>query len=355
MADRLGHILCITSFGESHGPSVGVVIEGMPPAFPIDLDHIHRELQRRRPGQSKLTTQRNEGDDFQIVSGVFEGCSTGAPICILIPNNNQHSSDYDRLKNVYRPGHADRVYDLKYGIRDHNGGGRSSARITAGWVAAGAIAKQFIRHVAQINVQSVVSKIHHIEVPNVYELDWQNAEENLVRCPDPEFAKKMVQHIESIKNEGDSVGGIISTRIENCPIGLGEPVFDKLNAEIGKAILSINAVKGIEFGAGFAATNMKGSEHNDAPVKGSNNEGGITGGISNGKTITFNTAFKPVSSISKPQSSIDKDGNEIELKIEGRHDPCVLPRAVPIVEAMTALVIADHWLMNLKNQIMTEI
>ncbi|HEY1047741.1 MAG TPA: chorismate synthase [Bacteroidia bacterium] len=355
MADRFGHILCITSFGESHGPSVGVVIEGLPPAFPIDLEHIHRELQRRRPGQSKLTTQRNEGDDFKIVSGVFEGYSTGAPICILIPNNNQNSSDYDHLKNVYRPGHADRVYDQKYGIRDHNGGGRSSARITAGWVAAGSIAKQFIQHVAQIKIQSVVSKIHHLEVNDIYHLDWQKAEDNIVRCPDPEMAEMMIQYIDSIKNEGDSVGGIISTKIENCPLGLGEPVFDKLNAEIGKAILSINAVKGIEFGAGFAATDMKGSEHNDTPVGGSNNEGGITGGISNGKTITFNTAFKPVSSISKSQKSIDKDGNEIELKIEGRHDPCVLPRAVPIVEAMTALVIADHWLMNLKNQIMTQI
>lgn len=347
MANHLGHSLVITSFGESHGHAIGVVIDGFPSNFTIDLNHIQSELNRRRPGQSDITTDRNESDAFEIISGVFEGKTTGAPITILIQNKGHQSKDYDALKSVYRPGHADQVYDLKYGHRDHLGGGRSSARITAGWVAAGALAKQFIHQKYGITIQSVVSSVHQISVPDIFSIDWSGAENNAIRCPDTTVATQMLNLISTMKSNGDSVGGIISTRIKNCPTGLGEPIFDKLNAELAKAMFSINAVKGVEFGDGFKGTELKGSEFNSSP----NHEGGINGGISTGKDIEFNTAFKPVSSIKIPQKAEDKDGNIVDLVIEGRHDPCVLPRAVPIVEAMSALTIADHLLLHLKYKI----
>jgi len=351
MANHLGHSLVITSFGESHGPVIGVVIDGFPSGFAIDKEHIQAELNRRRPGQSAISTDRNESDAFDIVSGVFEGKTTGAPIAILIPNTSHQSKDYDALKSVYRPGHADKVYDDKYGHRDHLGGGRSSARITAGWVAAGALAKQYIEHFYNITIQSVVSSVHTIKVVNVFDQNWTDAENNIVRCPDPEMAEAMIQLIAEMKNSGDSVGGTISTRIKNCPAGIGEPVFDKLNAELAKAMFSINAVKGIEFGAGFEGASLKGSEYNNTADKINNYEGGINAGISTGQDIEFNTAFKPVSSIKMAQKAFNKGGDIVDLNIEGRHDPCVLPRAVPIVEAMAALVIADHLLLNLKYKI----
>lgn len=348
MSNRIGHSLNITSFGESHGNMLGVVIDGFPAAFPIDLDYIQSELNRRRPGQSDITSARNEGDKFTIVSGVFNGLSTGAPICIQIPNESQISKDYEHLKDVYRPGHADQVYDEKYGHRDYLGGGRSSARITAAWVAAGALFKTYLLHNAGITIQAVVSSVADISVPNIFEIDWLYAEENSVRCPDPNTAKQIQELIKQTAIEGDSLGGVISCRVSHCPSGLGEPVFDKLNADIAKAIFSINAVKGIEFGAGFESSKHKGSENNDAPNSSMNNDGGITAGISNGKDILFNTAFKPVSSIAKEQMAINKNGEIVPLQIKGRHDPCVLPRAVSIVEAMTALVLCDHLLLNLK-------
>lgn len=348
MSNRIGHSLNITSFGESHGNMVGVIIDGFPAAFPIDLDYIQSELNRRRPGQSDITSARNEGDKFTIVSGVFNGLSTGAPICIQIPNESQISKDYEHLKDVYRPGHADQVYEEKYGHRDYLGGGRSSARITAAWVAAGALFKTYLLHNAGITVQAVVSSVADISVQNIFEIDWLYAEENSVRCPDPKTAKQIQELIKQTASEGDSLGGVISCRVSHCPSGLGEPVFDKLNADIAKAIFSINAVKGIEFGAGFESSKHKGSENNDAPNSSMNNDGGITAGISNGKDILFNTAFKPVSSIAKEQMAINKNGEIVPLQIKGRHDPCVLPRAVPIVEAMTALVLCDHLLLNLK-------
>jgi chorismate synthase len=327
---------------------VGDVIDGLPAAFPIDLDYIQSELNRRRPGQSDITSARNEEDKFTIVSGVFNGLSTGAPICIQIPNESQISKDYEHLKDVYRPGHADQVYDEKYGHRDYLGGGRSSARITAAWVAAGAIFKSYLLHNSGITIQAVVSSVASLSVQNVFEMDWLHAEHNPVRCPDPNTAKDIQELIKQTASEGDSLGGIISCRVNNCQSGLGEPVFDKLNADIAKAIFSINAVKGIEFGAGFESSKHRGSENNDTPNSSMNNDGGITAGISNGKDILFNTAFKPVSSIAKEQMAKNIHGEIVPLQIKGRHDPCVLPRAVPIVEAMTALVLCDHLLLNLK-------
>lgn len=348
MANTFGHSLTITSFGESHGSAIGVVLDGLPSNFELDLKFIQSELDRRKPGQSSISTQRQESDEFEIISGLFDGKTTGTPICIVIQNTDQRSKDYSDLKDIYRPGHADQSYDLKYKHRDYRGGGRSSARLTAPWVAAGAIAKQFLKEKFNISIQSVVSAIHNVSVPKIFETDWSNSESNIVRCPDNSKAREMVELIEHVRTSGDSVGGIVSTKVINCPPGLGEPLFDKLNADIAKAIFSINAVKGLEFGSGFAAIGMKGSEHNDTPESNSNHEGGISGGISTGKNIEFNTAFKPVSSIAIAQKAYDSQGGISELNIKGRHDPCVVPRAVPIVEAMTALVIADHILLNLK-------
>jgi chorismate synthase len=348
MANRLGHSLTVTSFGESHGPMVGVVVDGFPAGFQIDEASVQRALDRRRPGQSDLSTSRSESDRFEILSGIFEGLTTGAPIAIVVPNKDQKPADYDALKNIYRPGHADQVYAEKYGHRDHRGGGRSSARVTAAWVAAGDIARQFLHNAHAITIQSVVSKVGTLGVGYVFELDWTEAENNAVRCPDARMALAMEDLIRKTASEGDSLGGIISTRIQNCPAGLGEPLFDKLNADLAKAIFSINAVKGLEFGSGFAGTERKGSENNDTAGSGKNNDGGITGGISNGRDIVFNTAFKPVSSISAEQMAYSIVGDIVPVQITGRHDPCVLPRAVPIVEAMSALVLTDHLLLHLK-------
>ncbi len=347
MSNTLGTIFKITSFGESHGPSVGVVIDGCPAGLELDLAFIQSELLRRRPGQSKITTTRNETEAFEIVSGVFKGKATGAPITIIIPNSDTRSKDYDHNTDVYRPSHADYTYQAKYGHRDHRGGGRSSARITAGWVAAGAIAKQFLAH-SHIKVQAYVSQAGNIKLETPYnQLDLNNTENNIVRCPDKTVANQMIALIEQTKKEGDTIGGVVSAVITNMPVGVGEPVFNKLSAALGHAMLSINAVKGVEFGSGFDGASMKGSEHNDAFVAGdkistqTNHSGGIQGGISNGEDILFRVAFKPVATIMKEQETVDELGNATTIKGKGRHDPCVVPRAVPIVESMAAIVLAD--------------
>lgn len=347
MSNSLGTIFKITSFGESHGPSVGVVIDGCPAGLEIDLAHIKSELLRRRPGQSKITTTRNETEAFEIVSGVFEGKSTGSPITVIIANSDTRSKDYDHNTDVYRPSHADYTYQEKYGHRDHRGGGRSSARITAGWVAAGAIAKQMLAH-KNVNIQAYVSQAGTVKLEKAYtELDLSNTENNMVRCPDEAAANEMITLIEKTKKAGDTIGGVVSCVATNMPVGLGEPVFDKLHAALGHAMLSINAVKGVEFGSGFAGAAMKGSEHNDAFVTGTkittrtNFSGGIQGGISNGEDVVFRVAFKPVATIMKEQETVNESGDAATIKGKGRHDPCVVPRAVPIVESMAAIVLAD--------------
>lgn len=348
----------ITSFGESHGDSVGVVLEGLPAGLSIDRKYIQSCLDRRRPGQSSISTTRNEKDEFQIISGVFEDTSTGHPITIIIPNENQKSKDYDKLKDVFRPSHADFTYAKKYGIRDYRGGGRSSARVTAAWVAAGAIAQLMLNKLSSIQICSYVSQVHTISLSDADPIDLSIIEKTAVRCPNQERAKEMIEAIANAKEEGDSLGGIIHTEINGCPVGLGEPVFSKLHADLGQAVLSINACKGIQFGTGFASTRMKGSEFNDEWTNNSgeiqttsNSSGGIQGGISNGSSINFDAVFRPTSSISKTQNTVNQDGEEISLQVEGRHDPCVVPRAVPIVEALTALVLADHLLRARLNKI----
>ncbi len=354
--NTLGHLFKITSFGESHGKAIGIIVDGCPSLMEIDAQFIQSKVDKRRPGQSNLTTSREEQDEIEIISGVFEGKSTGAPIAILIKNKDSKPEDYDHLKDVYRPSHADFTYQQKYGIRDHLGGGRSSARVTAGWVAAGAIAQLFLNHY-QIDIKAYVKQVYNIALTIPYsDLNLDNIESNSIRCPHPETAQLMEQEIVKAKLEGDSLGGIIACVVKNCPIGIGEPVFDKLNAKIAHAILSINAVKGIQFGEGFGSVNFKGSEINDGFITHNgkvqtitNNSGGIQGGISNGQPIYFETAFKPTASIRKPQQTIDKSGRSIVLETSGRHDPCVLPRAVPIIEAMTALAIADLILLQKTN------
>jgi len=346
--NTIGNIFKITTFGESHGPALGGVIDGCPSGIEIDLDLIEKEMQRRKPGQSSIVTQRKEEDSVTFYSGIFEGKTTGTPIGFLIHNNDQKSKDYSHIKNTYRPSHADYVYEKKYGHRDYRGGGRSSARETASRVVAGAIAKQVLK---SVKITAYVSSVGNIIVDKHYSLlDFNNIEKNPVRCADPQSAVEMENYIKEIRKEGDTIGGVVSCVIENCPIGLGEPVFDKLHAELGKAMLSINAVKGFEFGSGFNGTKLKGSEHNDSfssdgKTK-TNNSGGIQGGISNGMDIYFKVAFKPVATIMKSQKTIDSKNNEVEMKGKGRHDPCVVPRAVPIVEAMSALVILDYYLLN---------
>ncbi len=347
MSNTLGTIFKITSFGESHGPSVGVVIDGCPAGLKIDDQFIKAELLRRRPGQSKITTARNETEDFEIISGVFEGKATGAPIAIIIANSDARSKDYNHNKDVYRPSHADFTYQEKYGHRDHRGGGRSSARITAGWVAAGAIAKQFLAH-SNIKIQGYVSQAGSVKLNTPYtQLDLSQTESNMVRCPDEKVANEMISLIETTKKEGDTIGGVVSCVVSNMPVGIGEPIFDKLHAALGHAMLSINAVKGVEFGSGFDGAAMKGSEHNDAFIAGekittqTNYSGGIQGGISNGEDIFFKVAFKPVATIMKEQDTVNEAGNATTIKGKGRHDPCVVPRAVPIVESMAAIVLAD--------------
>ena len=351
--NSIGEIFRISTFGESHGEAIGVVIDGCPAGLHIDLAFLQQELDRRKPGQSSITTSRKENEQFRIISGVFEQKSTGAPIAILIPNEDVKSSDYEQIKEIYRPSHADYTFDAKYGIRDYRGGGRSSARETAARVVAGAIAKLLLKHY-HINVTAYVSEIGKIKCSTEYSLlNLADIEKSLVRCPDKTVSDAMIKSIEKAKKEGDSLGGIIKCIVSGMPAGLGEPVFDKLHADIGKAVLSINAVKGFEYGSGFAGTKMKGSEHNDTftnqngkVVTTTNYSGGIQGGISNGMDFYCNVAFKPTATIAHLQQSVDKKGNQVEVTVKGRHDPCVVPRAVPIVEAMIALTIADHLLRN---------
>lgn len=358
MSNTFGNIFQITSFGESHGPGVGVTIDGCPAGIELNEQFIQSELDRRKPGQSRITTQRKEADGFEFFSGVFEGKSTGAPITILIKNQDQKSKDYDHIKDVYRPSHADFTYQEKYGIRDYRGGGRSSARITAGWVAAGAVAKLILNHL-NINCHAYVSQVGELKLSKSYkELDLSQTETNDVRCPDAELAQKMFVLIDQVRKDRDTIGGVVTGVISNVPVGLGEPLFNKLNATLGQAMLSINAVKGFEFGSGFEGVNMRGSEHNDSFENKdgniqttTNHSGGIQGGISNGEDIYFNVAFKPVATIMQDQASVDKDGKETTVSGKGRHDPCVVPRAVPIVEAMSAIVMTDFYLLAQTNKL----
>jgi len=349
--NTFGTLFKITSFGESHGPAIGVVIDGCPAGLEIDKEFIQKQLDRRKPGQSSITTPRKEEDEVHIMSGVFEGKSTGAPIGLIIYNKDHKPEDYERFKNVYRPSHADFTYDQKYGFRDYRGGGRSSARETATRVAAGAVAQLLLRNTA-LKIYAFVSQAGNIKLDRPYSgLNLEAVDANIVRCPDAETAGRMIKLIEETREAGDSIGGVISCVIKNCPIGLGEPVFDKLHADLGKAMLSINAVKGFEIGSGFRGSGMKGSEHNDEFLETdgkistkTNHSGGIQGGISNGEDIHFRIAFKPVATIAKTQETVSSSGDNTVIEGKGRHDPCVVPRAVPIVEAMAALVLADHWL-----------
>ncbi len=346
--NSFGSIFKLTTFGESHGEAIGGVIDGCPAGLKLDFEAIETEMNRRKPGQSAIVTQRKEPDTVQFLSGIFEGITTGTPIGFIIVNANQKSKDYSHIKDTYRPSHADYTYDKKYGIRDHRGGGRSSARETACRVAAGAIAKQLLK---EIKITAYVSGVGELKLEKDYsELDFSEIEKNPVRCADPAMAAQMETYIKEIRKQGDTVGGMVTCVIQNVPVGLGEPVFDKLHAELGKAMLSINAVKGFEYGSGFEGTQLKGSQHNDLfNEDGStttNHSGGIQGGISNGEDIYFNVAFKPVATLMQKQETINSEGEKVEMEGKGRHDPCVVPRAVPIVEAMAALVLADFWLLN---------
>ncbi|GAB3649999.1 chorismate synthase [Echinicola sediminis] len=358
MGNSFGKVFKISTFGESHGKGLGVIIDGCPAGLPIDEEFIRQELQRRKPGQSKITTQRKEEDECQILSGVFEGKSTGTPIAIVIMNTDQKSKDYSHIADKYRPSHADYTYQEKFGVRDYRGGGRSSARETAARVAAGAIAKLFLKHLG-MEVNAYVSQAGHIKLDKPYqELDFAETEKNIVRCPDPKVAEDMIEYIDEIRKNRDTVGGVVSCVVKNAPVGLGEPVFDRLHAELGKAMLSINAVKGFEYGSGFEGVSMRGSEHNDAfymedekvRTK-TNHSGGIQGGISNGEDIYFRVAFKPVATIMQDQESVNEGGETVTVSGKGRHDPCVVPRAVPIVEAMAALVLADFLLLRRLNKL----
>ncbi len=346
--NSFGNIFKLTTFGESHGKAIGGVIDGCPSGLQLDFEAIQNELNRRKPGQSEIVTQRKEPDAVNFLSGIFEGITTGTPIGFIIENANQKSKDYSHIKDVYRPSHADFTYDKKYGIRDYRGGGRSSARETACRVVAGAVAKQLLK---DIKINAFTSSVGDIFIDKPYQdLDFNNIEENPVRCPDEAVAERMISRIKEIKKQGDTIGGTVTCVLQNVPVGLGEPVFDRLQAELGKAMLSINAVKGFEYGSGFCGVTMKGSEHNDLfnedGTTQTNLSGGIQGGISNGMDIYFRVAFKPVATIMQKQNTLDKSGNIVEMQGKGRHDPCVVPRAVPIVEAMAALVIADYWLLN---------
>ena len=348
MSNKFGKIFTLTSFGESHGIAIGGVIDGCPPNKEIDLSKVQHDLDRRRPGQSKIVTQRKESDKVEFLSGIFDGKTTGTPIGFIIVNKDQKSKDYDHIKDIFRPSHADFVYQKKYGIRDYRGGGRSSARETACRVVAGSIAKQVLN---EISFNAFVSKVGNIEINSDFsKINFDNTEKNPVRCPDLKKAKEMESLIKTIRKDGDTIGGIVSCVIKNVPVGMGEPVFDKLHAELGKAMLSINAVKGFEYGSGFSGVEMRGSEHNDEYKSDestkTNFSGGIQGGISNGMDIYFNVAFKPVATIMKDQKTIDASGEETNISGKGRHDPCVVPRAVPIVESMAALVILDMILIN---------
>ncbi len=348
MSNSFGKLFTLTTFGESHGPAIGGVIDGCPAGINLDLEAVQAQLDRRKPGQSKITTQRKEPDQVEFLSGIFEGKTTGTSIGFQIQNTNQKSKDYSHNVDVYRPSHADYTYDQKYGVRDHRGGGRSSARETANWIVGGAVAKEIIKG---IKITAFTSSVGEIFIDKPYqELDFSQIEQNMVRCADPVTAEKMIEHIGEIKKQGDTVGGTITCVIQNVPIGLGEPIFDKLHAALGHAMLSINAVKGFEYGSGFCGARMKGSDHNDLfNEDGStqtNLSGGIQGGISNGMDIYFRVAFKPVATLIQKQDTIDAKGNKVEMQGRGRHDPCVVPRAVPIVEALSAMVMADFYLLS---------
>ncbi|MBT8322237.1 MAG: chorismate synthase [Eudoraea sp.] len=353
MGNTFGKTFKLTTYGESHGTAIGGILEGCPAGLTLDLEAVQGELDKRRPGQSAIVTQRKEADKVVFQSGIFEGKTTGTPIGFVIENTNQKSRDYGHIKDSYRPSHADYVYDQKYGFRDYRGGGRSSARETACRVVAGAIARQFLK---DITFDAYVSQVGSVILNRPHqEIDFSLTESNPVRCPDPDTAAEMESLIREVRKEGDTIGGVVSCLIRNVPVGLGEPVFDKLHAELGKAMLSINAVKGFEYGSGFAGVQMKGSEHNDRfksdGTTETNYSGGIQGGISNGMDIYFKVAFKPVATLIQAYETIDKDGNSVEVQGKGRHDPCVVPRAVPIVEAMAALVLADFSLRARTNKL----
>ncbi|WP_339662079.1 chorismate synthase [Croceibacter atlanticus] len=344
--NSFGTLFKLTTFGESHGKAIGGIIDGCPSGLTIDFDAIETEMNRRKPGQSKIVTQRKEPDTVQFLSGIFEGKTTGTPIGFMIENANQKSKDYSHIKDSYRPSHADLTYDQKYGHRDYRGGGRSSARETASRVAAGAIAKQLLK---PISITAYTSSVGTLKLDKPYtDVDFSEIENNPVRVADAKMAVEMENYIKHIRKQGDTVGGTVTCVIKNVPMGLGEPVFDKLHAELGKAMLSINAVKGFEYGSGFNGTTMTGSQHNDEinpdHTTKTNFSGGIQGGISNGMDIYFNVAFKPVATIMQSQPTINKEGDNVTMEGKGRHDPCVVPRAVPIVEAMAALVLADFWM-----------
>lgn len=351
--NTFGNIFRLTSFGESHGKAIGGVIDGFPAGITIDYDFIQQELNRRRPGQSNITTARKEADQVEFLSGIYEGVSTGCPIGFVVWNENQHSHDYDNMKDVYRPSHADYTYTQKYGLRDHRGGGRSSARETIARVVGGALAKLALNQLG-IRITAFTSEVGTIKLEKdytAYNLDL--IESNAVRCPHPETAERMIELIRQVKAEGDTVGGVVSCVIKGCPVGMGQPVFGKLHAALGNAMLSINAAKGFEYGQGFSHMNQKGSEQNDIFYNDhgnialrTNHSGGIQGGISNGQDIYFSVAFKPVATVLMEQPTVDKQGNETMLTARGRHDPCVLPRAVPIVEAMAAMTLLDYYLLN---------
>ncbi len=360
MSNSFGKLFKITTYGESHGKAIGVIIDGCPAGLTIDQDFIQSEMDRRKPGQSKITTQRKEGDIVDILSGVFEGQTTGMPISMVIYNEDQRSKDYSHIADKFRPSHADYTYETKYGHRDYRGGGRSSARETAARVAAGAIAKMWLKQLG-ISVEAYVSQVGSMRLETPYqEMNLADVENNIVRCPDPKVAEEMIELIDQTRKNRDTIGGVVSCVIKGTPPGLGEPVFDKLHADLGKGMLSINAVKGFEYGSGFDGVAMYGSQHNDAFVKEgdkvrttTNHSGGIQGGISNGEDIYFRVAFKPVATIMDDQVSVDKEGNETIVSGKGRHDPCVVPRAVPIVEAMGALVIADFLLISRTNKLLS--
>lgn len=353
MRNTFGNIFTLTTFGESHGPAIGGVVDGMPAGIDIDMEFIQSELNRRRPGQSKITTSRNEADQVELLSGVFEGKSTGCPIGFIVRNTNQHSNDYENMRDVFRPSHADYTYYNKYGIRDHRGGGRSSARITISRCVGGALAKLALRQMG-INITAYTSQVGDIAVSHNYStLDFNEIERNPVRCPDPDKAQEMEQLITEVKAEGDTIGGIITCVVKGCPVGIGEPEFGKLQAMLGAAMLGINAAKGFEYGEGFGCVTSRGSQQNDIFTSNNNkvstltnHSGGIQGGISNGEDIYFRVAFKPVATILQEQPTVDKNGNRTSLCVHGRHDPCVLPRAVPVVEAMAAMTILDNIILN---------
>lgn len=352
MGNSFGTLFRISTWGESHGGGIGVVIDGCPPRLPIAVEDIQFELDRRRPGQSDITTPRQESDAATIVSGVYEGQTLGTPIAIYVPNADQRPSAYREMKDTFRPSHADFTYQAKFGIRNHEGGGRSSARETIGRVAAGAIAKKILKLAGKVDLRAYIRRVHDIEMPASTAFPTlEEVEASPVRCPHPATAENMIERIKAVRQHGDSVGGIIECRVRNLPVGLGVPVFDRLEADLAKAMLSIPATKGFEIGSGFEGARQLGSEHNDLFVNkngkigtATNHSGGVQGGISNGEELVFRVAFKPTATLIRKQRTVDKDGNEIELMGRGRHDPCVVPRAVPIVESMAALVIVEHWM-----------